>query len=51
MTTQMVTHEDTIKTYSLDLPGAQDNESDYCGWCGKEATHWTQLERGGKPRS
>lgn len=47
----IITHEDVIKTYSLDLPFAKDEESDYCEWCGGKATHWTQLERSEQPRS
>ncbi len=47
----LVTYKDKIKTFSLDLPFAKDEESDYCEWCSKDATHWTQLERGEQPRS
>jgi len=47
----LITHADKIKTWSLDTPFAKDEESDYCEWCGEEATHWTQLERGEQPRS
>lgn len=46
-----ITHEDKIETYSLDLPFAKDEESDFCEWCGGDATHWTQLECGEQPRS
>lgn len=48
---RLITHEDKIETYSLDLPFAKDEESDYCEWCGGDATHWTQLERGEQPLS
>jgi len=47
----LITHEDKIKTWSLDTPFARDEESDSCEWCGGDATHWTQLERGEQPHS